>query len=200
MSMRNYSINTILVLVAFVAVFVGSSSVQAQDDPYASIQERLEECSACHGENGTPESAEIPILAGQEMYYLYVQLKDFKAGRRTNEIMQDIAGTMEKSEMKLIAQYLAEQTWPRINFKGDPVKVAAGETAANSGQCVACHLGSYTGASRIPRLAGQNPEYLLKTMMDFKHKVRLNSPAVGTLLASFSDEDIDNMADYIGDM
>ncbi len=30
---------------------------------------------------------ENPILAGQEFYYLYVQLKDFKSGLRKNAVM-----------------------------------------------------------------------------------------------------------------
>jgi len=183
-----------------VAAVAGWNSAYATEDTYAAIRERLDDCSVCHGENGASENSEIPVLAGQEMYYLYVQLKDFKAGRRTNPIMETIAKTMEKSEMKLVAKYLSEQEWPNIGFKADPEKAAKGQTAANSGQCVACHLGNYHGASRIPRLAGQHPDYLLKTMLDFKHQVRKNSPAVATLLTSFSDEDLADMADYMGNM
>ncbi len=200
MPTRNIMLSTIFAVVVLMTGMAGLGRAQAQEDAYASIHERLDDCSVCHGESEASNDPEVPVLAGQEMYYLYVQLKDFKAGRRASEIMEVVAGTMDKAEMKLVATYFSEQEWPNIHFKGDPDKTAKGEVAANSGQCVACHLGSYTGASRIPRLAGQHPEYLLKTMLDFKHQVRKNSPAIATLLASFSDDDLVNIAEYLGDM
>ena len=60
-----------------------------------------------------------------------------------------------------------------------------------------CHLGGYEGNSRIPRLAEQQVAYLEKTMQEFKQKVRLNSPAKGSLLESYSDEEIAAMAHYL---
>jgi len=190
----------VALLTIVVTGLTGWNTAQAADGPDAAIRERLDDCAVCHGEQGASVNPEIPILAGQEMYYLYVQLKDFKAGRRTNTIMQTIAGTMKKAEMKKIAQFFSEQKWPNTGFKADPVKAAKGETSANSGQCVACHLGNYFGASRIPRLAGQHPAYLTKTMMDFKHHIRKNSPSVAALLASYGDDDLINMAEYMGNM
>jgi len=190
----------VIVMLSIVVGLLSWRPVQAAEDAYAAIRERLDDCSVCHGENGASTNPEIPVLAGQEMYYLYVQLKDFKAGHRANTIMQTVAGTMSKSEMKAVATYFSKQEWPNIGFNADPAKATKGETAASSGQCVACHLGNYHGASRIPRLAGQHPQYLLKTMMDFKHHERLNSPAVAALLAAFGDDDLINMAEYIGNM
>ncbi|MDH3314759.1 MAG: cytochrome C, partial [Gammaproteobacteria bacterium] len=70
--------------------------------------------------------------------------------------------------------------------------------ATTAGQCVQCHLGGYEGNSRVPRLAGQQVGYLEKTMLDFKNKVRLNSPAKGSLLKDYSDGDIAAMAHFLG--
>jgi cytochrome c553 len=52
----------------------------------------------------------------------------------------------------------------------------------------------------VPRLAGQQVEYLEKTMQDFKNKVRLNSPAKSALLGAYSDEEIRAMAEYLADL
>ncbi len=142
----------------------------------------------------------IPILAGQEFHYLYVQLKDYKSGLRANEVMVSVVEDLEKKQLFKLAEYFSKQKWPRIQFKGDPKRVGKGERLANSGQCVACHLGSYTGNSRIPRLAGQHPKYLAKTMLEMKTKVRNNAPAVASLIKSYSDEEISDMAEYMGDM
>jgi cytochrome c553 len=48
----------------------------------------------------------------------------------------------------------------------------------------------------VPRLAGQRQEYLAKTMLDFKTRVRTNSPDKAALLATFSEKDIESLADY----
>ena len=175
-----------------------SGGTLAQEDQYAAVRDKIEECTGCHGENGASDDPEFPILAGQHFYYTYVQLKDFKAGRRGNEIMEEIAKQLEKSEMRLMARFFSEQEWPNIGYKTEDASAAAGRTAAAAGQCVACHLGDYSGNSRVPRISGQHPRYLKKTMLDFKRKLRLNSPAIATLLASFSDEDIAAMAEFLG--
>jgi cytochrome c553 len=101
--------------------------------------------------------------------------------------------------MKLIAKYFSEQEWPRTGFKGDPAITAKGETATGAGQCVQCHRGGFDGDSRVPRLAGQQREYLFKTLMDFKNKARMNSPSKSSLMNSFEEADIDAMAEYLAD-
>jgi cytochrome c553 len=139
----------------------------------------------------------FPILSGQHFYYLYVQLKDFKSGLRKNDIMGPIAAQLDKTQMKLLAKYFSEQNWPNIGFRTSSAAEIQGETATGAGQCVQCHLGGYEGDSRIPRLAGQHPEYLLKTMSDFKHKKRMNSAAKSSLFVSYSEDDIEAMSEYL---
>jgi len=186
------------ILLVFFALIVLAAFPAAADE-YAAISEKLKLCAGCHGEKGASRNPEYPILAGQHLYYLYVQLKDFKSGFRKNDIMSPLAGDLEKAEMLSLAKYFSEQKWPRIEFRADPAKAAKGETAAAAGQCVQCHLGGYEGNSRIPRLAGQFPEYLNKTMSDFKNKVRGNSPSKSSLMVSFDDADIEAMSEFMGD-
>lgn len=166
--------------------------VQAQD-----IDQKVAFCTTCHGEDGRPTQANIPIIWGQQFYYLYVELKDFKSGLRANDIMGPIAADLSKDQMKALAQYFSEKEWPRIGYQADDADIAAAESAATAGLCTQCHLGNYQGDSRIPRLAGQQPAYLEKTMLDFKNKVRLNSPAKGSLLGAFDDSDIKALAHYL---
>ena len=52
----------------------------------------------------------------------------------------------------------------------------------------------------MPRLAGQHPAYLQKTMLDFKTKARNNAPAMSALMAAFSDEDIAGLAQFLGSL
>lgn len=172
----------------------------AEEDEYAEVRERLELCFGCHGPNGASEQPKYPILAGQHFYYLYVQMKDFKAGRRSSPEMQDIVADMEKSEMRALAKFFSEQKWPNIGYRADRTTAKRGEIATIAGQCVQCHRGGYEGDSRIPRLAGQYFDYLEQTMLDFKTKKRKNSAAKSALLDSYSVEDIAGMAEFLAGM
>ena len=171
--------------------------MSAEDDKYAAIKDTLQTCFVCHGENGASTQTTYPILAGQEFYYLYVQLKDMKSGLRESPIMQPLVANLENDTLKLLAEYFSEQKWVNTNFKADPQQIAAGKKVVDAGQCVACHLGAFNGNSRVPRLANQHQEYLNKTMLDFKTKYRKNSPAKGSLFATFSDKEIKAVADYL---
>ena len=171
----------------------GWSSIAASDEAF---DELVTLCTGCHGEEGRPIEADYPIIWGQEFYYLYVQLKDYKAGRRANEIMQEIVAELSKAQMKQLAQHFSEKPWPRISFRADDADIQAGRTAASAGQCTQCHLGGYNGNSRIPRLAGQNPEYLRRTMQEFKDRIRLNAPDKGALFRAYPDKDIRAMANF----
>lgn len=160
-----------------------------------SLEKTVELCQSCHGENGLPEDREIPIIWGQTWYYIYVQLRDYKAGRRANEIMSEIAADLEKKDMKALASYFSEKKWPRADIPATDAAISRGERHAVTGQCAQCHS-TYKGDSRVPRVAGQYPEYLRKTMLDFKNKVRLNSPAKGSLMGSFEDSALHDIAQF----
>lgn len=168
-------------------------------EEYAPVATELFTCFDCHGVSGEAADPNFPILSGQHFYYLYVQLKDFKSGLRASEIMQPMVENLSRDQMKLIAKYFSEQEWPRTGFRGDPALTAEGETATGAGQCVQCHRGGFDGDSRVPRLAGQQREYLFKTLMDFKNKARMNSPAKSSLMGSFDEADIEAMAEYLAD-
>lgn len=211
-----------------VALLLGiPGHADAAEDEYAGIREKLQACFGCHGENGRSEDPEIPILAGQHMYYTYVQLKDFQAGRRISPIMTEImtgltaedilakgfqaaradapvmgelATILTKDEMWMMATFFSEQEWPNIGYRENPEKAKRGEVATAAGQCVQCHLGGYEGDSRIPHVAGQHAAYLNRTMLDFKSKARNNSAAKSSLMGSYVADDIAGMAEFLADM
>jgi cytochrome c553 len=180
-------------LIAFAALLtlIGYSHAQEQD-----IEQTIATCQSCHGANGVPVSADIPVLEGQEYYYLYVQLKDYKSGLRANPIMSEMVKNLSKDDMKALAQYFSEKPWPKVANELDDGKAGKGSSALTAGQCSQCHS-TYQGDSRVPRLAGQQVAYLLQTMQDFKNKVRKNSPAKGSLMDSFSEEELEAMAHHL---
>jgi len=177
------------------------SPVQAQPvDKYAAVREKLATCVPCHGENGASTQPMYPILAGQHLHYLYLQLKDMKSGLRANQAMAPIVKDLKKDEMLAIAEYFSKQSWPRFGARVDDAQKASALSSVNAGQCVGCHLSGFEGNSSVPRLAGQRAEYLAKTMLDFKTKARSNSPDKSSLMASFSEQQLRDLAAYLASL
>lgn len=182
----------LFLLVLCVLVASRPSVVPAQD-----LEETVTLCTSCHGEDGRPVESDIPIIWGQEYYYLYVQMKDYKSGLRANEVMAGIVAEFSKDQMKALAQHFSEKPWPTIGYRAEDGEIPVAQSGLTAGQCTQCHLGSYLGDSRVPRLAGQQPDYLERTMNEFQEDIRLNSPAKGSLLGDYKDSDIEAMAHYL---
>lgn len=110
--------------------------------------------------------------------------------------MTDIAAAYSKDEAKLLAEHFAALEWPRIEtevFEGDADLAQKGITG---GQCSACH-GKWDGDSRIPRLSGQQPDYLDQTMRDFKNEVRMNAPDLISTMQQLDDETITALSRFL---
>lgn len=158
-------------------------------------------CGACHGPDGNSASPDFPILAGQNARYVYLQLKDFKEGRRKNPFMTALSANLSKQDMRDLADYYAAQKQKPNGFKADPAKVARGKKVADDALCTMCHLGGFSGQNEIPRVAGQHQAYILKQLTDFKTKERTNDAGnMLSVLKSITLEDLDAMSHYIADI
>jgi cytochrome c553 len=59
-------------------------------------KEKAQVCVACHGEGGNSTIPTNPILAGQTARYIYLQLRDYKEGRRKDPLMSPMAANLSK--------------------------------------------------------------------------------------------------------
>lgn len=185
------------------AVVAGVAPVCAQNDsvPSAAARERAQACFACHGPNGNSENPAFPILAGQSWRYIYIQLKDFKEGRRSDPAMSPMAAGLSRDDMIALGNFFAAQKPLPIKFKADGARVAAGKRISDAVLCPMCHLGGFVGQNEIPRVAGQYPEYVRKQLADFKAKRRTNDAGNMTSVAgTLSDDDIESLAQYISNL
>jgi cytochrome c553 len=182
----------VLAALACVAAFV-TMPARAQG-----IEEKVQVCSGCHGENGKPVDKTIPNIWGQQAGYLYIQLRDFKRGDRKSEIMQPIASGFERNDMLAIAEYFAKKPWPDLGQPRAPKDVAQrAQTASGSIGCTGCHLEQFQGDSTVPRLAGQGRDYLAQTMNDFRTRARGNNPGMSDLMIATAPDDLTALAQYL---
>jgi cytochrome c553 len=167
----------------------------------AAGKEKAVVCSACHGVDGVSTNPQYPILAGQNSRYIYLQLKDFKAGRRKDPQMSPMAANLSRKDMFDIAAYYSAQKTTNQNSRGDASKAGRGKQVADAALCTMCHLGGFSGQNEIPRTAGQHYEYALKQLKDFKTQTRSNDAGNMTaVLRTIPDEDLEALAAYIASL
>lgn len=187
----------VLLLSAF--LLLGPAVASAQDA--AAGKEKAVVCGACHGVDGNSTIPTNPILAGQTARYLYLQLRDFKEGKRKDPLMSPMAANLSKKDMFDLAAYFAAQKPNGQNSRGDTSKIAAGKKVVDAALCPMCHLGGFSGQNEVPRVAGQHYEYAIKQLLDFKNKRRTNDAGNMTaVVRTLSDEDLEAAAVYAASM
>ncbi|EUC15891.1 UNVERIFIED_ORG: cytochrome c553 [Burkholderia sp. CF145] len=162
---------------------------------------KAQTCVACHGPMGNSTDPQYPVLAGQTARYTYLQLKDFKEGRRKDPRMSPMAAKLSKDDMQNLADYFAAQKPVPVDFKADGVAVEAGRKKSAAELCTMCHLGNFTGQNEIPRVAGQHYQYIVKQLQDFRSRTRTNDAGnMGSVARNLTDDDIRNLAGYVANL
>ena len=124
-------------------------------------------CAACHGADGNAPAPIFPNLAGQTWRYLYIQLKDFKEGKRVNALMTPMVEALSRQDMINIANYYAVQPVKPSPFKADEAKIKLGKAKSDETLCTMCHLGAFAGQNEVPKVAGQQYDYIVQQLRDF---------------------------------
>ena len=79
-----------------------------------------------------------------------------------------------------------------------PANGAAGPELAKKLNCTQCHGPALLGQQHIPRIAGQQPDYLRAQLKGFKAGTRADMDGNMTAAAqALSDKDIEVLVDYI---
>lgn len=167
-------------------------------------------CAACHAADGNSPTPANPKLAGQHADYLYKQLMDFKVKQgakeaaRVNAIMAGFAAGLSEEDMRNVSAYLSKQALkPAAASNKDIVELGqkiyrGGIPAKNVPACAGCHSPNGAGVpSQYPRLAGQNADYTVKQLADFRDGKRANSATMHDVAAKLNDQELKALADYI---
>jgi len=154
-------------------------------------------CAACHGPEGNSSTPANPSLAAQPAQFVSIQLYQFREGNRKDPQMSPMAEKLSNKEMNELAAYFSKQKAAAPSHKTSPESTAAGPKLAQQLNCVQCHGPALRGQEHIPRLAGQQYEYLLAQLRKFKARTRGDFDGFMTQIAQpLSDKDIEILADY----
>jgi cytochrome c553 len=179
-----------------VAFFFSALPVLAAD--LAAGEQKAAICAACHGDKGNSTNPAVPSLAGQPAQFIATSLFMFREGNRKDDQMTPMAKPLKNAEMNDVAAYFAAQTMAPPKHRSKPENAAAGPGLAKKFNCSQCHGPQLLGQQHIPRLAGQQYEYLRTQLRGFKAQTRADIDGNMTSAAqALTPEDIEALADYL---
>ena len=163
-----------------------------------------ESCTGCHGEKGISQMDAFPSLAGQLATYTYKQLRDYADNKRTHMLMNSVAAGLSEQDSADLAVWFASLPEAQNSVKIKELEKAEILVARGNGKkiippCFTCHGSNGQGERQdIPALAGQQIEYFITTLTEYKTGVRHNDVYSRMRLISeqLSEEDIKQLAEY----
>ncbi len=158
----------------------GENIKSGEDAPIQSLTGRnlfphstSDSCARCHGIDGQGREAGVaPKLAGQQPAYLEASLEAYTRGDRHSGIMEPIAASLSREEIREVAQYYGRLALPQVTSQGPPTSELAirrgamiameGVPKARIPVCAQCHGPSDNPRNlSYPTLAGQYADYLV---------------------------------------
>jgi cytochrome c553 len=159
---------------------------------------RAQSCVACHGAGGNSTDPAIPSLAGQPEQALATALYQFREGNRKNAVMSPLAAELSNAEMNDLAAYFNSEKIAASTHQTHAENLVIGPTLAKQYNCTQCHGPALMGIQHIPRLAGQQHDYLLAQLRSFRAATRGDMDGTMTSAVSrLKDEEIVILSDYI---
>jgi len=175
-----------------------ATAVRAPGGDPESGRRKAEACAACHGPGGDATTPGTPSIAGMPPIYTHWQLIMYRDGRRRDPQMSPIAEKMSDEDMADLAAYYAAQPPRRRPARIDPQRAAAGARVAQAQHCTSCHGAALLGQQGVPRLAGQDFDYLMKRLRGYRTKTTSDLDGMMTMVSqSLSDEDIENLVHFM---
>ena len=161
-------------------------------------RQKAQVCVACHGPEGNSANPVMPSLAGQPAQFISTELFQFREGNRKDPQMTPLAASLTNADMNDLAAYFSAQKPRPPSHKTDPANAATAPQLAQQFNCVQCHGKALLGQQHIPRLAGQQFEYLKMQLRGFKAQTRADLDGNMTSAAqALSEKDIDTLVDYM---
>ena len=156
-------------------------------------------CEACHGPEGNSVIPVNPSIAGQPAQFIATALYFFRAGNRKDPQMSPIAAPLSNADMNDLAAYFSSIKVAPPKHKASAESAASGPGLTQKFMCTQCHGPALLGVQHIPRIAGQQPDYLRVQLTGFKASKRSDMDGNMTSAAqALTEKDIEVLADYLG--
>ncbi len=180
--------------------FMACPLIAPAADPVAG-RNKAQVCAACHGTSGNSANPAVPSLAGQPAQFIATQLIMFREGNRKDPQMSPATANMTNTDIDDLAAYFSAQPLAPSARNTAPARAAAGRRLSEQYHCVSCHGTALKGQQHIPRLAGQQFEYLRTQLRGFKAGTRFDMDGnMTSAVQALPDTDVEILADYLAGM
>ena len=142
------------------------------------------QCGGCHGAHGVSHDASTPSLAGQDAQYLISATKAYRDHTRHHDVM--LADSSDEEIANIAAFYAVQESRAAEN----------GRTTAQEliDKCDRCHGGDIDNAAiMIPKISGQDREYLARAMRAYRDD-RRESSMMHKMTLPYSDTIIETVS------
>jgi cytochrome c553 len=162
-------------------------------------------CARCHGaDNERPSSSLVPVLHGQPAEFIVASLDAYARAQRPSGIMQPVAKALSSEDLRRVADYYAALEAPLPALPRDKFAIERGRDIAERGvraenipACASCHG---QGSLKIyPRLAGQNPVYVINRLRLWKNGQSPGTPTeaiMAPIARVLSERQIEDVAAF----
>jgi cytochrome c553 len=163
------------------------------------LQEKIAQCVACHGETGRSDNPDVPHIGGQPKLFVMYQLFFYREGRRTSPEMNTVAKGMTDGDLTALSEYVAKLPPPSPAEGGpDAARYARGADVAAKRICANCHEPDYSGREQMPRVAGQREAYLLKSFKEYQAGKRVGTQAaMAEAVRGLDEGELADLAHYL---
>jgi cytochrome c553 len=184
---------------AFVLLLWASAAVPAKAyDAEAGRRMAETACLPCHEKDGVSALPTVPSIGGQWNDYIVLALFQFRNGHRPSEIMAPIAKPLTDNDLGNLAKYYSSlKPWGPAR-QTDPAASAAGPALTRQKNCIQCHAPGLVGQDSVPRIAGQQMNFLTEQLRGFRAGTR--GDIDGNMTAAvrdLTDAEIKTLADYV---
>lgn len=203
----NFEINKIISALTLSAILGG---VIISNASAADIAALTENCTDCHGKDGTSTESSVPTIAGVSETYIVDSMAIYKdkerpcieseflagsnKGKKTD--MCKIAAELGDEDVAALAKFYAGKTFVPAKQDFDAAKAALGQKIHDS-NCEKCHAdGGKSAEDDAGILAGQWRHYLELTFKSYDSGERAMPKKMKPKYEKLNATDIENLVNY----
>jgi len=145
-------------------------------------------CGGCHGMQGVSNDSATPSLAGQDEQYLVEAIKEYRTSRKRENMRTYVQGISDR-DIESIAAFYAVQS-SKAPEKGQTL------VQESVDRCNKCHGPGVDNPSvAIPRIQGQDKDYLVMAMREYRDG-RRESTTMHTMSLPYGESILESIAAY----
>jgi len=142
-------------------------------------------CGGCHGAQGVSTDSATPTLAAQDPQYLVEAIKAYRTMRRRENMRLYVTGLTDKDIQNIAAFYSVQKS--SASEKGDTI------VKQITDKCERCHGDGDNAAMVVPKIRGQDRDYLIMALRSYRDD-RRGSSTMHKMSIPYGDSVIESLA------